>query len=135
VILSVRDEDSWFESVQSTIVPLGRARRLARSEHIRAVAEMAYEIIAQQIFDGRITDRDHATEVFRRHNAEVARTIPAARLLTYRVAEGWEPLCRFLGVPVPDDPFPHANRRETFTAESAQAGRARDRSSSSTSDS
>ena len=24
---------------------------------------------------------------------------------------GWDPLCQFLGVPVPDEPFPHENRR------------------------
>ena len=124
VILSVRDEDSWFESVQSTIVPLARARALARSEHMRAVAEVAYEIIAQQTFGGRLTDREHIIAVFRRHNAEVQGAIPAERLLTYQVAEGWEPLCRFLGVPVPDTPFPHSNRRETFRAASAEAGRA-----------
>jgi hypothetical protein len=25
------------------------------------------------------------------------------------VKEGWEPLCRFLGVPVPENDFPHLN--------------------------
>jgi hypothetical protein len=123
VILSVRDEDSWFESVQSTIVPLARARALAGSEHMRAVAEMAYEIIVQQTFGGVLSDREHLVSAFRRHNAEVQRTIPADRLLTYRVSEGWEPLCRFLDVAVPDSSFPHSNRRETFRAKSAEAGR------------
>ena len=41
--------------------------------------------------------------------------IPASRLLVFDVAEGWEPLCRFLDVPVPDDvPFPHHNLRADF---------------------
>jgi hypothetical protein len=48
------------------------------------------------------------------HNAEVQRSVPAARLLTYDVAEGWAPLCAFLGVPVPDAPFPTVNRRDDF---------------------
>jgi hypothetical protein len=30
------------------------------------------------------------------------------------VAEGWEPLCRFLGVPVPEEPFPRINSVEEF---------------------
>jgi len=30
------------------------------------------------------------------------------------VREGWEPLCAFLGTPVPDEPFPQANEREAF---------------------
>jgi hypothetical protein len=44
----------------------------------------------------------------------VQRSVPAGRLLTYDVSEGWEPLCRFLGVPVPATPFPAANRRDEF---------------------
>jgi hypothetical protein len=44
----------------------------------------------------------------------VKRTIPADRLLVYQVSEGWEPLCRFLGVPMPDAPFPHVNTTEDF---------------------
>jgi hypothetical protein len=35
--------------------------------------------------------------------------VPADRLLDYRVQEGWEPLCRFLDVKVPDEPFPRVN--------------------------
>lgn len=34
---------------------------------------------------------------------------PKDRLLVYKVSEGWEPLCEFLGVKVPDKPFPHRN--------------------------
>ncbi len=30
-------------------------------------------------------------------------------LLVYEVKEGWEPLCEFLGVEVPDKPFPRLN--------------------------
>ena len=40
--------------------------------------------------------------------------MPPERLLVYEVKEGWEPLCRFLGVPVPQTPFPHVNDAETF---------------------
>ena len=41
--------------------------------------------------------------------------VPAERLLVWEVGEGWEPLCEFLGVDVPDGPLPHANDRETFS--------------------
>jgi hypothetical protein len=49
-----------------------------------------------------------------RHNAEVRAAIPAARLLEFEVSDGWEPLCAFLGAPVPDEPFPRTNERENF---------------------
>jgi Sulfotransferase domain len=42
--------------------------------------------------------------------------VPPERLLVYEVGDGWEPLCRFLGVPVPDEPFPHVNATEAFRA-------------------
>jgi creatinine amidohydrolase/Fe(II)-dependent formamide hydrolase-like protein len=32
----------------------------------------------------------------------------------WEVSEGWAPLCEFLEVPVPGEPLPHANDRETF---------------------
>ncbi|KAL4886175.1 hypothetical protein BJY04DRAFT_213709 [Aspergillus karnatakaensis] len=41
------------------------------------------------------------------HNTEIVSRIPADRLLVYNVKEGWDPLCRFLGVEVPAGPFPH----------------------------
>lgn len=35
--------------------------------------------------------------------------VPKERLLEWSVEDGWAPLCKFLGKPVPDEPFPHAN--------------------------
>jgi hypothetical protein len=42
-----------------------------------------------------------------RHNEAVRRGVPRGRLLVWSAGEGWEPLCEFLGIPVPDVPFPH----------------------------
>ena len=47
--------------------------------------------------------------MFRAHNEAVIANIPPERLLVFRVQDGWQPLCDFLGVPVPDEPFPHVN--------------------------
>mmetsp|Transcript_7537 Transcript_7537/g.17718 ORF Transcript_7537/g.17718 Transcript_7537/m.17718 type:complete len:99 (-) Transcript_7537:51-347(-) len=46
---------------------------------------------------------------YRRHVEQVTSTIPPSQLLIWDVKEGWEPLCRFLGHPVPAVPFPHVN--------------------------
>ena len=43
-------------------------------------------------------------------------TIPPERLLVYEPGEGWERLCAFLSVPVPDTPFPRENTTEAFKA-------------------
>jgi len=60
------------------------------------------------------TDRDSAIAAYRRNNARVRELIPADRLLIFNVAEGWAPLCAFLEVPVPDQPFPHHHIRSEF---------------------
>jgi Sulfotransferase domain len=65
-------------------------------------------------FRGRFGDREYAMRVFTEHNEEVRRTVPADRLLEYRVGEGWEPLCAFLGVSVPDAEFPRLNDAAAF---------------------
>lgn len=40
------------------------------------------------------------------------RLTPKDRLLVFRLSEGWEPLCKHLGKPVPNVPFPHVNEKE-----------------------
>jgi hypothetical protein len=70
------------------------------------------EKVAWNLFGDRIHDRDFMVDTFNRHNAEVQRTIPKDRLLVYEASQGWEPLCKFLEVPVPATPFPRVNSRE-----------------------
>jgi hypothetical protein len=84
---------------------------------VNAIAEMAHETIEVQIFDDRMSERNHATRVFRRHIAEVQSAIPAARLLTFDLREDWPPLCEFLEVDVPQIPFPKSNSSKEFAEE------------------
>ena len=60
-------------------------------------------------FEGRFEDPAYAMKVFERHNEEVQRRVPPERLLVFDVREGWAPLCEFLGVEVPEEPFPRLN--------------------------
>ena len=71
-------------------------------------------IIWQDTFQGRFEDKAYAIDVFNRHIEEVKRTVPPERLLVFDVKQGWEPLCRFLGVPVPSTPFPRMNDTAEF---------------------
>jgi hypothetical protein len=66
--------------------------------------------------DAGFSDRAYAIKVFAEHNAEVVREAPADRLLVISAGAGWDPLCAFLGVPVPDEPYPHLNDPERFWA-------------------
>ncbi|HEY3506787.1 MAG TPA: sulfotransferase [Actinocatenispora sp.] len=116
VLLSVRDPARWHASVRDTILPSGDGPAGLAQEMPELVEPMAMmqDVIWQGTFDGRAADEAYATRVFTEHNAEVRRDVPAGRLLEYQVSEGWGPLCAFLGVDVPDEPFPHLNDTATF---------------------
>lgn len=48
------------------------------------------------------------------YNEDVRRTVPADRLLVWKPADGWAPLCEFLEVDVPAVPVPHLNDSREF---------------------
>jgi len=110
VLHSERDPDKWFDSTQATIFEPGSMA--TRSEG--PMAPFFNSVISP--FRANIHDRAYMTDYFRRHNEEVKRAIPPERLLVYEAGQGWEPLCRFLGVPVPDAPYPSENSRAEFIA-------------------
>lgn len=109
VILTIRDANGWFESTQATVL----------SDRIGAMLTKAPEPLFSIVHGmflrragARMHDRDYMIKWFDRHNEEVRRAIEPERLLIYDVKQGWEPLCRFLGVPVPDQAFPRINERK-----------------------
>ena len=40
--------------------------------------------------------------------------MPAEKLLVFNVKEGYAPLCKFLELPEPAEPFPHVNEKARF---------------------
>jgi hypothetical protein len=121
VVLTVRDFDRWYDSASETIFSMYTLSQkppmlwmFKLVPKMREFPEMVANIVwgERGTFGERFADREHARAVFDRHIEEVKRTIPAERLLVYSLSEGWEPLCRFLGVPVPAEPMPHRNERQ-----------------------
>lgn len=117
MLLSLRDADRWYDSVMNTIHPVMTQGPSARaSGALRDFREMVYALIFERTFEGRLEDRAHAKRVFEAHNRAVIDAIPPSRLLVYQPGDGWEPLCRFLDVPVPDEDFPHLNDTAWYRA-------------------
>jgi hypothetical protein len=117
VLLSVRDPEAWYKSVIDTIYqPMKLPAPDGAPEIVRLQSEMVRKAILSETFDNRFEDKAHAIEVFERHNQEVRDAIDPARLLVFDVREGWAPLCRFLEVPIPDEPFPRLNDTATTQA-------------------
>jgi hypothetical protein len=120
VLLSVRDPESWYRSCLNSI---HEAKELALRGELEGGAEsppspevlgMINDLIWNGTFHGRFMEKDYALDVFRRHNEDVRSKVAGDKLLVFEVREGWGPLCDFLGVEVPDTPFPHLNDTESF---------------------
>jgi hypothetical protein len=119
IILTMRDPEEWYASAAATIFA-----RMLEFESLRADPdavdplrrghmEMVNAIVVEKTFGGSL-DREHAIAAFNTHNDEVQRSVPPERLLVYESQEGWDPICAFLGVPVPATPYPKANTTEEF---------------------
>jgi hypothetical protein len=125
VLLSVRNPESWERSFRQTIVALRHGESLMRllssargeidprwKRYLALVDRMFWG--PQGTFADGWDEPAQLIEQMVRHNEEVERAVPPERLLVWEVAEGWEPLCKFLEVEVPAEPLPHENDRETF---------------------
>lgn len=126
VILTVRDPDTWYESARKTIfrsypslkqlgVIIGGYPFNKRIRLLMRVGWLINKLIFHQTFRFRFKNREKAIATYLKHNCEVIANIPRENLLVFDVADGWEPLCRFLNVAVPDHPFPRTNSSGHFS--------------------
>ena len=114
IILTTRDPDRWFKSISNTIFPTLLSEPGPNEPATPAHRHMTYSLIIERIFQKRIHDREFVVDVFRKNTERVLQEIPASRVLHYQPGDGWEPLCEFLEVTVPDEPFPHLNDTAAF---------------------
>lgn len=117
VILTVRDPDSWFDSVSETIFSPGLRASLSGAPMEKFMMGTVFAA-----FGDKVTDRAFMTDWYVRRNEEVVDTIAPERLLIFHPRDGWEPLCAFLGKPVPDFGFPTVNSRDEIGATSDEKG-------------
>lgn len=116
VLLSSRDSTAtWWASVEKTIVPsLTGDVPPDRPDWARRRA-MNVEMIRTRLTP-QWPDPTAVMSAYERHNAEVRREVPGARLIDWLPGDGWEPICAALGLAVPADPFPHENTASDFQA-------------------
>jgi hypothetical protein len=113
VILSTRDAEGWFISVNRTIMSPGSVASMRGGPF----AEFMEGTVLKD-FGERTNDRDFMVDYFQRWEQSVIDEVAPERLLVHRPGDGWEPLCRFLSVPVPVEAYPRVNSSEDMLGRS-----------------
>jgi len=125
VIHTLREPEEWYESASATIFwaskPYSlRILKLAvhlpfSSEARRRIPVLMYNRKLSELEFGKdLKNKEKVIKRYNKHYEEVIKTIPDDRLLLFDPKSGWEPLCRFLKLPIPLIPYPKSNTRKEF---------------------
>lgn len=114
VILSMREDcDEWYKSYMLTYATwqIAASKLWVILSFMLTPTGRRWERFNTAIIKYKLKyyDRQLLTGVYNDHNKRVKAVIPKGQLLVYNVKDGWEPLCKFLGVDVPNVPFPRLN--------------------------
>ena len=114
--LHPRGPEAWYESTMDTIyfteIRWQFKLLAAFIPRLRMFGNMSHKLIWQRSHRGTMGNKAAAVQRYKDHIEEVKATISADRLLIFSVDQGWAPLCAFLGLPVPNTPFPNVNDRK-----------------------
>jgi hypothetical protein len=113
ILLSTRDSAGWWRSCDNTIFEV--FRRADTDDNMPDEWTAMIQGLFRR-FAGDVLDEKAAIAAYERHNDHVRTTAPPDRLVEWHPGDGWEPICRALGVDVPDEPFPHVNSTAEFRA-------------------
>jgi hypothetical protein len=124
IILTTRSADSWFKSVHNTIIPWLQKPSLSILQYFERnrlgpelrMVKMAYKVICNNDYSNNFAKR-----CFLEHNDRVRKGVRPDKFLELQLGDGWEPLCAFLGVPVPEIPYPRVNNTSEFNQGASQA--------------
>ncbi len=103
-VLTVRSENSWWASVENWVT-IVKPQILDRYKmHLRC----------------NDFDKEALIDSYRRHNEDVINYFKGTDkllVMNFEKGDGWEKLCKFLGKPIPQQAFPHANKQNYNSAE------------------
>lgn len=127
-ILTVRDPTKWVQSMKKTMIKNIEEYTDREVKVASGTATDAERVLFEQQRELGMIDwadayhkgyhqcrllTDPEGELFR-HNQYIKQLIPPEKLLVFDVSQGWKPLCEFLGVPEPKEPFPRVNDSAEF---------------------
>ena len=128
VLLNVRDPVRWYESVRDSILALHLTMQSWPCSWFHAL--MGTDVVEKMmdhkgmvptsssagldLFGAVSGGQEAAVQFYQEHVEEVKRHVPSDKLLVFEVKQGWRPLCDFLNVPIPENPFPRVNDTEAM---------------------
>jgi hypothetical protein len=118
VLLVERDTEKWYKSFNDTVIanswnPVLLALTRLDPWLVGPMGTMHHKWIRGWMgATSKKEMQEKARPFYEAYNAHVKAITPEGKLLVYELGSGWEPLCEFLGKPVPEVPFPKVNETE-----------------------
>lgn len=124
VVIVQRDFDSWWPSFRSELLdtlfgPLGTCLTFIAGNLFGIRSGQTMRKVHFGFFgaSSRAEIEANARRAYDAYFENIRTLVPPERRLEYRIGDGWEPLCAFLGKEVPDMPFPNRNSRLAHSEE------------------
>ncbi len=116
--LHPRGAEAWYESTIDTIYFTENVWQFKVLELLtpfgRKFGDMSRKLIWGRTLNGVMGDKAKAVARYNAYVGEVKAAVPPDKLLIFKVTDGWEPLCAFLGVAKPNRDFPNLNDRASI---------------------
>ncbi|KAJ8212211.1 hypothetical protein LV158_004249 [Aspergillus fumigatus] len=126
IILTERDPDRWAKSVNGTagfVVKAAASFPLNVLKHFDeelgiflALNTTVYAVVADSTKPGQPGNEAALRRNYVEYIKAVKNTVPKDRLLVIKLEDGlgWEQICPFLGVPIPEEKYPRGNDADNF---------------------
>lgn len=119
LVLTLRSSaETWSESFMDTIAT---ATKITSRFPVTLMMPPSFSRLSTWMYEsvGMTLDKEtlmptNAVEAYNAWTARVKATVPPEKLLVHEAKDGWKPLCDFLGVPVPEGPYPRAKNDREF---------------------
>ena len=102
-ILTYRDPDNWLKSYLNMLDYEGKA-----SNHINRIRRYLYRLPFPNVTGDELKRR--YIEHFNQVHEYFSNKSDSLLVVNWENGDGWEEICNFIDLPIPNKPFPHSNR-------------------------
>ena len=104
------NSEKWFNSFQNTIGSIATSKFYYFCIYLIPFLRSQYQLGRKALVKGQHEYGEIGPSLHDKHNKRIIDENKDGDLLVFNVREGWEPLCKFLNVDIPENiPFPNSN--------------------------